>query len=70
MPWQAFDARHGNDLEESRYWKWHTPETTMGRLRLYGLLVEATVDDELRVAVPSDLREDLRRILGQSHPRR
>lgn len=69
MPWESFDARYGNDLEESRHWKWHTPQTTMGRLRLYGLLVEATVDDELRVAVPSDLREHLRRILGQNDPR-
>lgn len=69
MPWGAFDARYGNDLEESRYWNWHTPETTMGQLRFHGLLVEATVDDELYVVVPTDLRDDLRQILNQSRPR-
>lgn len=68
MPWAAFDARYGNDLEESRYWNWHTPETTMGQLRFHGLLVETTVDDELRVAVPTDLHDDLRRILDSSRP--
>jgi tetratricopeptide (TPR) repeat protein len=64
MVWEDFDARYGNDLDESRYWQWHTPETTMGQLRLRGLLVEATVDDELYVAVPVDLREDLGGVLG------
>jgi hypothetical protein len=68
MPWEPFDARYGNDLEESRYWNWHTPETTMGQLRFYGLLVETTVDEELRVAVPTDLHDDLRRILDPSRP--
>jgi len=65
MPWQDFDATYGNDLEESPYWQWHVPETAMGCLRLRGLLVEATVDGELLVAVPSELRpflgETLRR---------
>ena len=56
MPWHSFDAQYGNDLEESQYWQYHEPETTMGRLRLRGLLVETTVDDELLVAVPLELR--------------
>jgi hypothetical protein len=64
MAWEDFDDRYGNDLQESRYWQWHTPETTMGQLRLRGLLVEATVDNELHVVVPVDLREVLRGILG------
>jgi tetratricopeptide (TPR) repeat protein len=64
MPWEDFDARYGNDLEASRYWQWHTPETTMGRLRLHGFLVEATVDDALYVAVPLDLREHLGVLVG------
>jgi tetratricopeptide (TPR) repeat protein len=62
--WEDFDARYGNDLEESRYWQWHTPETTMGQLRLRGFLVEATVGDELYIVVPMDLREKLREVLG------
>jgi tetratricopeptide (TPR) repeat protein len=65
MPWEAFNARYGNDLEESRHWNWHTPETTMGQLRFHGLLVETTVDDQLYVAAPTDLRDDLVTILDQ-----
>ncbi len=64
MPWHAFDERYDNDLEASRYWDFHVPESTMGRLRFHGLLVETTVDDELRIAVPDDLRGDLQHILG------
>lgn len=64
MPWQEFDAHYGNDLEESPYWNYHTPETTMGRLRLRGLLVEVTVDGELGVAVPGELRLGLQEILA------
>ncbi|HUV88698.1 MAG TPA: hypothetical protein VMY80_03520, partial [Anaerolineae bacterium] len=56
-PWQDFEARYGSDLEESPYWEWHAPETTMGRLRGRGLLAETTVDGELRVVVPVELRE-------------
>jgi tetratricopeptide (TPR) repeat protein len=64
VPWQDFDAGYGNDLDESRYWQWHQPETTMGRLRLRGLLVEATVDGELRVAIPLELRQALHTVLA------
>ncbi len=64
MPWQDFDADFGNDLEESPYWQWHVPETTMGRLRLRGLLVETTVDGELLVAIPSELRTGIEGLLG------
>jgi tetratricopeptide (TPR) repeat protein len=64
MAWQEFDAVYGNDLEESRYWQYHVPETTMGRLRLRGLLVESTVDGELLVAVPSELRQALEEALS------
>jgi Tfp pilus assembly protein PilF len=59
MSWHDFDAEYGNDLEESPHWQYHEPETTMGRLRLRGLLVETTVNDELLVAVPLDLRQAL-----------
>ncbi|MEA3396382.1 MAG: tetratricopeptide repeat protein, partial [Chloroflexota bacterium] len=64
LAWEDFDTRYDNDLDESPYWNWHTPETTMGRLRLRGLLVEATVDGKLLIVVPSDLRQELRKILS------
>jgi tetratricopeptide (TPR) repeat protein len=59
MPWTDFDAQFGNDLGESRYWHWHEPKTTMGRLRRRGLLVETTVGAELLVAIPLELRQPL-----------
>ncbi len=62
MPWEDFDARYGNDLEESSYWH-HEPETTMGRLRLRGLLAEATVGKEVLVTIPVELRPLLQKIL-------
>ncbi len=64
MPWEAFDKKYGNDLDESPYWQWHVPDTLMGRLRLRGLLVEATVNGKLLVAIPSDLRQGLREVLS------
>jgi hypothetical protein len=66
MPWEAFDARYGNDLEESPDWEYHQPETLMGRLRLRGLLAEAKVDGGHLVAVPVELREILEQILAQA----
>jgi tetratricopeptide (TPR) repeat protein len=64
MPWLEFDAAYGNDLDELPEWNWQAPETTMGRLRLCGLLVETTVDGELLVVVPSELRRPLREMLA------
>ncbi|MFQ5341647.1 MAG: tetratricopeptide repeat protein [Anaerolineae bacterium] len=64
MPWEEFDAGYGNDLEESAYWQSHEPATLMGRLRLRGLLAEATVDGQLLMVVPSELRRPLEEILG------
>ncbi len=62
MPWHDFDARYGNDLEEFLSQRGEM-ETTMGRLRRRGLLAEATVDGELLVVVPSELRQPLRDVL-------
>ncbi|TEU17156.1 MAG: tetratricopeptide repeat protein [Anaerolineales bacterium] len=63
MVWKDFDARYGNDLEESPYWNWHVSETTMGCLRLRGLLAEATVDRKRLVTIPSELRPLLKKVL-------
>jgi Tfp pilus assembly protein PilF len=68
MPWADFDGDYGNDLDESPYWNYHKPEATMGHLRLHGLLVEATVDGELFVVVPVDLRGLLSAWAGGDQP--
>ncbi|HEY85410.1 MAG TPA: tetratricopeptide repeat protein [Chloroflexi bacterium] len=64
ISWADFNARYDNDLEESPYWQFHVPDTMMGRLRLRGLLVEATVDANLLLVMPTELRPLLTEILG------
>ncbi len=56
LAWETFDERYGNDLEESIYWHYRAPSSIMGRLRVRGLIVEATVDGELFVIIPTELR--------------
>jgi Flp pilus assembly protein TadD len=56
MPWDAFAEAFDDDLEESPHWQYHRPETVMGRLRAHGLLVEATIDDQLIISIPRELR--------------
>ncbi len=63
LNWDEFEILFGSDLDETRHWEYHTPETTMGWLRMVGLLAEATVDGELYVVIPADLREPLKLIL-------
>ena len=64
MSWQDFDAEYDNDLKASHYWQWREPKTVMGRLRQRGLLVETTVDGELLVAVPLEVRQPLAEVLA------
>lgn len=63
MPWEAFDAEFENDLHESSHWIFNPPGTVMGRLRAHGLLAEATVDGQLLITIPVELREPLHRLL-------
>lgn len=64
LAWETFDERYGNDLEESIHWRHYAPSSTMGRLRVRGLLVEATVNDEVFVVIPTELRPLLTSLLG------
>lgn len=64
MAWEDFDANFGNDLEESQYWRFNPPETVMGRLRLHGLIAEATVHDDLLIVIPFELRSMLAELLS------
>jgi tetratricopeptide (TPR) repeat protein len=66
MPWSDFDTACDNDLDESPYWNWHEPESVMGNLRVRGLLAEATVDGEIIVTIPTDLRQPLRDALDRT----
>ncbi len=63
MAWETFAAAWDHDLEEWRDWKYYPPGTVMGSLRSHGLMVEATVDGELVVMVPRELRGPLQELL-------
>jgi tetratricopeptide (TPR) repeat protein len=63
MVWAEFEQRYDNDLKESPYWQYHTPESVMGRLRLHSLLVEAVVAGQLLIVAPAELRQMLANIL-------
>jgi len=65
VPWDEFSQHYDDDRDESPYWNWHRPETTMGRLRVRGLLVEGTVDGEVAILMPRELREPLARLLAE-----
>ncbi|NKQ34298.1 MAG: tetratricopeptide repeat protein [Chloroflexi bacterium] len=56
IPWQQFADKYGDDIDDSFRWKWSEPESTMGRLRLHGLLAEATVDGTPLMVIPVELR--------------
>jgi hypothetical protein len=64
MLWDEFASRHGDDVDESPYWDEAIPKTVMGRLRVYGLLAEATVDGDVFVTVPVELRPIIGQLLG------
>jgi len=57
LAWDEFTARYGNDVEDSQDWYYALPETLMGRLRLYGLLSDGTVEGQRVVLIPQELRE-------------
>lgn len=63
LPWDDFVARYGDDLEEDAYWK--PPETVMGRLRMFGLISDGTVDGEFVVLIPRELRSLLPSLLAE-----
>lgn len=56
LPWDEFTARYGDDMDESPDWYYRRPQTPMGRLRLYGLLSDGTVEGQRVVLVPRELR--------------
>jgi tetratricopeptide (TPR) repeat protein len=62
VPYDEVSRKYGDDLEEYYYWYYRKPETTIGRLRLHGLLFEGGRGDEVVLAIPTEVRgllEDL-----------
>ncbi len=61
-PWEEFNKRYGDDIDESPYWQYHEPETIPGRLRMTGLLAVGTFDGNRVALIPADLRPVLKQI--------
>jgi tetratricopeptide (TPR) repeat protein len=56
VPYDEVSREYGDDLEESYYWYYREPETTIGRLRLHGLLFEGGHEDEVVLVIPTEVR--------------
>jgi tetratricopeptide (TPR) repeat protein len=56
VPYDEVSQKYGDDLEESYYWYYREPETTIGRLRLHGLLFEGRHEDEVVLVIPTEVR--------------
>lgn len=65
MPLETFAERYDDDIDESPYWQYHEPETVLGYLRMVGLLSVGTVDGQLSVLIPRELRALLPAALDQ-----
>ena len=57
VAYEEVSRRYGDDLEESYYWRYHEPETTIGRLRLHGLLFEGGYEGQVVLVIPTEVRE-------------
>jgi tetratricopeptide (TPR) repeat protein len=56
VPYDEVSQKYGDDLEEYYYWYYRKPETTIGCLRLHGLLFEGGHGDEVVLAIPTEVR--------------
>jgi hypothetical protein len=66
LPYADATARFGAESDDSPYWEYHEPESTVGRLRVQGLLFAGELDGQIVLVVPDDLRAALREILGDA----
>jgi tetratricopeptide (TPR) repeat protein len=63
VPYDEVSQQYGDDLEDHFYWYYHEPETTIGRLRLHGLLFEGEHEDEVVLVIPMEVRGPLADLL-------
>jgi tetratricopeptide (TPR) repeat protein len=66
MPYADATVRFGDESDDSPYWEYHEPDSTVGRLRRRGLLFAGELDGQLVLVVPDDLRAALRELLGDA----
>jgi hypothetical protein len=63
VPYDEVSRQYGDDLDDHFYWYYHEPETTIGRLRLHGLLFEGGHEDEVVLVIPTEVRRPLADLL-------
>lgn len=70
VPSADFVHHYDHDLDESPYWGYpsHQPESTMGRLRVRGLLAEGIIEGQVLTVIPRELRGLLKKLLVQRIP--
>lgn len=56
VPYDEVSAKYGDDLGDHFYWYYREPETTIGRLRLHGLLFEGGHGGEVVLVIPTEVR--------------
>jgi tetratricopeptide (TPR) repeat protein len=56
VPYKEVSQEYGDDLEGPYYWHYREPETTIGRLRLHGLLFEGEREGEVVLVIPTEVR--------------
>ena len=56
VPYGELGQVYGDDLTAPYYWHGPEAETTIGRLRLHGLLFEGRYEDEVVLVIPTEVR--------------
>jgi tetratricopeptide (TPR) repeat protein len=65
VPYDEVSQEYGDDLDEYYYWYYRKPETTIGRLRLHGLLFEGGHGDEVVLVIPTEVKRVLEFLCSQ-----
>lgn len=66
MDWSAFAAAYDDDMKERPYLEYHGQSriTVMGRLRVPALVFEGTIDGQVVLTIPLELRPVLAELLS------
>jgi tetratricopeptide (TPR) repeat protein len=60
VPYEEVSRKYGDDLDDYFYWYYRQPETTIGRLRLRGLLFEGGHEGKVVLLIPTEVQKVLK----------
>ncbi len=67
-PFAEFTRRHGCDSDDLERWGWRNkPRTTLGRLKVLGIVFEGTMGGQETLFMPPEVRPMLKRGLARCH---